>query len=84
MMIFGKGKRKEIKEALFTPRNRHMAEAVPGELGTALCPRGSILILARMAELQGMGYKKGASLEPHLLAASVSSSVLCLAEPCWG
>lgn len=32
----------------------------------------------------GYGQKKGVSLEPHLLAASVFSSVLYLLEPFWG
>lgn len=39
MMITVKGKRKEIKEALFTPQNIEMTEPVLGEPGIKLSPR---------------------------------------------
>lgn len=38
---FWKGEKKGNQRGPITPRNRHMAEAVPGEPGTALRPRAA-------------------------------------------
>lgn len=68
---YGKGKRKEIKEALFTPRQ---PERWQGQCWESLAQSGAPgedLPVTGMAELQGTGPQTGLQLEPYLLVSPV-------------